>query len=193
MTEGAPMKRKVALSVILQLLVLFLFPLWAEQPVDLGMINRIRDEGFHRSQVMDTAFHLTEVLGPRLTGSPELKAANDWTRQQFESWGLVNAHLEGYPFGRGWSYTAVQTRMMAPRTVPLLALPKAWSPGTNGPVRGEVMRVEIKSEKDFDRNKGKLAGKVLLLEDAGKFEEPDTPAFERYSAAELEKLGDFRI
>ncbi|MEA2603533.1 MAG: hypothetical protein QOF89_4525 [Acidobacteriota bacterium] len=186
------MQRKLIPSAVL-LLVASLLPLAAEEPVDLGMVNRIRGEGLHRSQVMDTAFHLTEVLGPRLTGSPELKAANDWTRQQFESWGLVNAHLEGYPFGRGWSYTAVQTRMVAPRTVPLLALPKAWSPGTNGPVRGEVMRVEIKSEKDFDRYKGKLAGKVLMVENAGKFEEPDTPAFERYSAAELEKLGDFRI
>src|SRR5260370_186367 len=116
------MKRKVALSFIPLLLVLLLLPLWAEEPVDLAMFNRIREEGFPRSQVMDTAFHLTDVLGPRLTGSPELKAANDWTRQQFASWGLVNAHLEGYPFGRGWSYSAVQVRMVAPRTVPLLAL-----------------------------------------------------------------------
>jgi len=187
------MKRKVALSVILQLLVLFLFPLWAEEPVDLGMINRIRDEGFHRSQVMDTAFHLTDVLGPRLTGSPELKAANDWTRKQFESWGLVNAHLEGYPFGRGWSYSAVQVRMVAPRTVPLLALPKAWAPGTNGPVRGEVTRVDFKSEKDFDRYRGKLAGKVLLMEDPEKFEEPENPAFRRLAASDLEKLGAFKV
>jgi carboxypeptidase Q len=186
------MQRKLILSTVL-LLVVSLLPLVAEEPVDLGMVNRIQDEGFHRSHVMDTVFHLTDVLGPRLTGSPELKAANDWTRQQFESWGLVNAHLEGYPFGRGWSYSAVQTRMTSPRTAPLLALPKAWSPGTNGPVRGEVMRLEVKSEKDFDRYKGKLAGKVLLVEDAEKFEEPDTPAFERYSAAELEKLGEFRV
>ncbi|HSS48381.1 MAG TPA: M20/M25/M40 family metallo-hydrolase [Thermoanaerobaculia bacterium] len=187
------MKRKVALSVISLLLALFLLPLWAEEPVDLGMINRIREEGFHRSQVMDTAFHLTDVLGPRLTGSPELKAANDWTRKQFESWGLVNAHLEGYPFGRGWSYSAVQVRMIAPRTVPLYALPKAWAPGTNGPVRGDVMRVDIKSEKDFDRYRGKIAGKVLLIDDAAKFEEPDTPAFRRQSAADLEKAGAFRV
>jgi carboxypeptidase Q len=187
------MKRKVALSVIPLWLVLFLLPLLAEEPVDLGMVNRIREEGLHRSQVMDTAFHLTDVLGPRLTGSPELKAANDWTRKQFESWGLVNAHLEGYPFGRGWSYSAVQVRMVAPRTVPLLALPKAWAPGTNGPVQGEAMRVDIKTEKDFDRYRGKLAGKVLLMDDPAKFEEPDTPPFRRLAAADLEKLGAFRI
>ncbi len=187
------MKRKIALSVIPLLLVLFLLPLSAEEPVDLGMINRIREEGFHRSQVMDTAFHLTDVLGPRLTGSPELKAANDWTRKQFESWGLVNAHLEGYPFGRGWSYSAVQVRMIAPRTVPLYALPKAWAPGTNGPVRGEVMRVQLKSEKDLDRYRGKVAGKVLLMDDLAKFDEPDTPAFRRQTAADLEKTSAFRV
>jgi carboxypeptidase Q len=186
------MKRKLALSVIL-LLVLFLLPLWAEEPVDLGMVNRIREEGFHRSQVMDTAYHLMEVLGPRLTGSPQLKAANEWTRQQFEAWGLVNAHLESYPFGRGWSYSAVQVRMLAPRTVPLLGLPKAWSPGTNGPVQGEALRVDIKSEKDFDRYRGKLAGKVLLVDEPGKFEEPDTPAFRRFSAADLEKLEAYKV
>ncbi len=186
------MLRKLIPSAAL-LFVITVLPLAAQEPVDLGMFGRIRDEGLHRSQVMDTVFHLTDVLGPRLTGSPELKAANDWTRQQFESWGLVNAHLEGYPFGRGWSYTATQTRMTAPRTVPLLALPKAWSPGTNGPVSGEVMRVEIKSDKDFDRYKGKLAGKVLLFEDPVKFQEPETPAFERYTAAGLEELGEARM
>ncbi|MBW8873762.1 MAG: M20/M25/M40 family metallo-hydrolase [Acidobacteria bacterium] len=186
------MKRKLALSIIL-LLVLSLLPVWAEEAVDLGMVNRIREEGFHRSQVMDTAFHLTEVLGPRLTGSPQLKAANDWTRQQFEAWGLVNAHLESYPFGRGWSYSAIQVRMLAPRTVPLLALPKAWSPGTNGPVHGEAQRVDLKSEKDFDRYRGKLAGKVLLVDDPGKFEEPDTPAFRRFSVADLDKLGAYKV
>ncbi|HEX4965968.1 MAG TPA: M20/M25/M40 family metallo-hydrolase [Thermoanaerobaculia bacterium] len=186
------MKRTPALAVLL-LLVLSLLPAWAQEPVDLGMVNRIREEGFHRSQVMDTAYHLTEVLGPRLTGSPELKAANDWTRQQFEKWGLVNAHLESYPFGRGWSYSAVQVRMLAPRTVPLFALPKAWSPGTNGPLKGEAMKVEIKSEKDFDRYRGKLAGKILLTEDPDKFEEPENPAFKRYSATDLEKLAGYRI
>ena len=186
------MKRTLALSILL-LLVLFLLPVWAEEPVDLGMVNRIREEGFHRSQVMDTAYHLTEVLGPRLTGSPQLKAANDWTRQQFEAWGLVNAHLESYPFGRGWSYSAVQVRMLAPRTVPLLGLPKAWSPGTNGPVQGEALRVDVKSEKDLDRYRGKLAGKVLLVDEPGKFEEPDTPAFRRFSATDLEKLEAYKV
>ena len=66
----------------------------AEEPVDLGMVTRIREEGLHHSQVMETVRHLTDVLGPRLTGSPELKAANEWTRQRLADWGLREARLD---------------------------------------------------------------------------------------------------
>lgn len=167
--------------------------LLAEEPVDLGMMTRIRNEGLHRSQVMDTLFHLTDVIGPRLTGSPQLKEANDWTRERFAEWGLSNAHLEGYPFGRGWTFTACEVRMVSPRQVPLLAVPKAWTPGTGGPVRGEALRVKIESEKDLDQYRGKLAGKVLLLDDLQEFKEPEDPPFERYSGEQLAKLGEFDI
>ena len=186
------MTRKLIPSLA-TLLLLPLFPLGAQETVDLGMVNRIRYEGFHHSQVMDTAFHLTEVLGPRLTGSPQLKAANDWTRRQLADWGLANAHLEGYEFGRGWSFSGSQVRMIAPRTALLLALPKAWTPGTRGAVRGEVMRVTVESEKDFDQYRGKLAGKILLNGESRKFEEPEEAAFQRYSADDLEKLAQFEI
>ena len=165
----------------------------AEEPVDLAMMTRIRDEGLHHSQVMDTLFHLTDVIGPRLTGSPQLKEANDWTRRRFEEWGLANAHLEGYRFGRGWTFTACEARMVAPRVSLLFALPKAWSPGTDGPVRGEAMRVKLESEKDFDAYRGKLAGKVLLLDDAREFKEPEDPQFERFSDERLGKVEEFDI
>ncbi len=165
----------------------------AEEPVDLSMMTRIRDEGLHRSQVMETLFHLTDVIGPRLTASPQLKEAYDWTRQRFEAWGLSNVHLEGYPFGRGWTFSACEVRMVSPRELPLIAFPKAWTPGTSGAVRGEVMRVEIKAEKDLEPYKDKLAGKILLLEDAQELKEPEDPQFERYSGEQLEKLEEFEI
>src|SRR6476620_8471630 len=88
--QGALMKRTLVLAV----LALSALPLRAEEPVDLSMMPRIRDEGLHNSQVMDTLFQLTDVIGPRLTGSPQAKQANEWTRDQFTRWGLVNAHLE---------------------------------------------------------------------------------------------------
>lgn len=165
----------------------------AEEPVDLSVMTRIREEGFRRSQVMDTLFHLTDVIGPRLTGSPQLKEANDWTRQRFESWGLSNAHLEGYPFGRGWSFSACEVRMVSPREAPLLALPKAWTPATSGPVRGEVMKAGIKSEEDLEKLKGKVAGKILFIDDPLEIKEPEDPQLKRYSEEDLDKLGDFTI
>jgi hypothetical protein len=183
-------------------------PLLAEEPVDLSMMNRIREEGLHRSQVMETLFQLTDVIGPRLTGSPQLKAANEWTRDQFTRWGLANAHLEGYPFGRGWSFSGCQVRMVAPRTAVLLALPKAWAPGTNGPLRGPVERIKAETPQDLDAYRGKVAGKILLLSDTREFKPPAEPggpktppdlgAFsadlpERYSREDLEKLSTFEI
>src|SRR5512134_1380440 len=75
-----------------------------EEAVDLAMVTRIREEGFASSKVMETAERLTDVLGPRLTGSPRTKEANEWARQQLASWGLTGARLEAWgPFGRGWS------------------------------------------------------------------------------------------
>ena len=187
------MPRKLLLAVLLALAPLPQAPARAEEPVDLSVMTRIRDEGFRRSQVMDTLFHLTEVIGPRLTGSPQLKEANEWTRQRFESWGLSNAHLEGYPFGRGWSFSACEVRMVSPRETPLIALPKAWTPATSGPVRGEVMKAKIESEKDLETLKGKVAGKILFVDDAREFEDPKDPQFRRYSREQLEGLGDFEI
>ncbi len=186
--------RRTLLPVLI--LLVLTSPLRAEEPVDLSMMTRIRDEGFRRSQVMDTLFHLTDVIGPRLTGSPQLKEANDWTRQRFESWGLSNAHLEGYPFGRGWSFSACEVRLVSPREAPLLALPRAWTPATSGPVRGEVMKAKIESEKDLEKLKGKVAGKVLFVDDPRDFkdpEDPKDPQLQRYSREDLDKLGDFEI
>ncbi len=186
------MARKLILIPALALTVSAL-PGRAEEPVDLAMMTRIRDEGLHHSQVMETLFHLTDVIGPRLTGSPQLKQANDWTRGRFAEWGLANPHLEGYRFGRGWTFSACAVRMTAPRVSPLFALPKAWSPGTGGPVHGEAMRVTLEEEKDFEKYKGKLAGKVLLLDAAQSFDEPEDPPFARYSDERLGEVGEFEI
>ncbi len=190
--------------LVLVALALAALPLCAEEPVDLSMMTRIRDEGLHHSQVMDTLYHLTDVIGPRLTGSPQLKAANDWTRDQFTRWGLVNAHLEGYPFGRGWSFSACQVRLVSPRAAVFLAYPKAWTPGTNGPVRGPVIRIKAENPPDLDAYRGKVAGKILLLDDAREFKPPadakappDPESFadqpERYSAEDLERIAGFEI
>jgi carboxypeptidase Q len=190
------MKRTLVLAV----LALSALPLRAEEPVDLSMMTRIRDEGLHHSRVMDTLFHLTDVIGPRLTGSPQAKQANEWTRDQFTRWGLVNAHLEGYPFGRGWSFSACQVRMVSPRPAVLLALPKAWTPGTTGTLRGPVTRVKAETPEELETYRGKVAGKILLLDDAREFKPPADPQAPpesledrsgRYSTTDLEKIAEF--
>lgn len=184
----------MARASVFALILLLVLPLPAStETVDLGMMSRIRDEGLNRSQVMDHIFHLTDVIGPRLTGSPQLKEANEWTRRQLADWGLANARLEGFPFGRGWSFTSCEVRMTSPRTFPILSLPKAWTPGTNGPVRGEVVQAELASEEDLEKQRGKLAGKIVLLDKAAELDKLEDPQFLRHSKEELEKLAEFEI
>jgi hypothetical protein len=164
------------------------------EPVDLEMVNRIRDEGFERSGVMATARGLTEVVGARLTGSPGMRRANEWTRDRLAGWGLGNAHLEPWgPFGRGWSFDRASVHLVEPFQLPLIALPQAWTPGTDGPVRGEAVRVALESEEDLEKHRGKLAGKVLLLDEARELRDWDGPVVEQYDEDELAGLGDFEI
>ena len=166
----------------------------AQEPVDLEMVNRIRQEAFHHSQVMDILGHLTEDIGPRLTNSPQMAQANAWTQEKFKGWGLANVHDEAFDdFGRGWEFSESSVEMLAPRTAPLYALPKAWTPGTNGPVEGEVMRVSIKTRKDLDQYKGKLRGRILLLDDARAYKPGTEADWQRYDAAGLAELQGFAL
>src|ERR1051325_5062866 len=126
-------------------------------------IERIKDEGMNRSQVMQTLSYLSDVIGPRLTASPGMKRSNEWTRDQLTKWGLQNAHLEAWgPFGRGWTLKRFSAQVTDPLTIPLIAYPKAWSPGTGGPITAPVIYVDAKDEADLQRFKGKLKGAIVL-------------------------------
>src|SRR2546423_3091883 len=126
-------------------------------------IAKIRDEGLNRSQAMQTLSYLSDVIGPRLTASPGMKRANEWTRDQLTKWGLQNAHLEPWgPFGRGWSLKRFSAQVTEPLTIPLIAYPKAWSPGLATPLTAEVVYVDARSEADLEKFKGKLNGKIVL-------------------------------
>jgi hypothetical protein len=164
----------------------------AEEPVDLDAVTKIRDQGFHHSQVMDLAWHLTEAIGPRLTGSPQLKEANEWTKATMEEWGL-EGRLEGYDFGRGWGMERVQVRMLRPYVQPLEALPEAWSPETDGPVRGKVVRADLESEEDLEKWRGQLGGTFVILEDEQKLEQIERDLFERWDGKSLQELEEFDI
>jgi hypothetical protein len=126
-------------------------------------IQRIRDEGLNRSQVMQTLNQLTNVIGPRLTNSPNMRRANEWTRDTLAKWGLVNAKLEPWgAFGRGWVLKKFSADVVEPQAFPLNAYPKAWSPATSGPLTGEVVYVDAKDEQGLQKFKGQLRGKVVL-------------------------------
>ncbi len=126
-------------------------------------IGRIREEGLNRSQVMATLSYLTDVIGPRLTGSPHLKRAHEWTRDKLTSWGLTNAQIEpwGY-FGRGWSLQSFSAQIVQPYAIPLIGAPKAWSPGWDQPLVADVRLVEARSEADLEKYKGKLKATIVL-------------------------------
>lgn len=130
--------------------------------LDYQMLGRIREEGMQRSQVMDIISWLSDVKGPRLTGSPGFREAGDWTIETLKKWGMANVHYEPWAFGRGWSLERFSAHMIAPQIQPLIGYPKAWSPGTNGVVTGEVVQVLIATPADFDKYRGKLRGKIVL-------------------------------
>ena len=134
------------------------------EALDYDAIYRIKDEALNRSQVMETLSYLTDVHGPRLTNSPNMRAAADWTKKRLESYGLANVALEAWgPFGRGWVNERMLATMTAPQTFPLLAFPKAWTPGTNGLVKGDAVLAVIEKADDFKKFEGKLKGKIVLV------------------------------
>lgn len=167
----------------------------AEEPVDWDVVNQIRDEGFHRSEIMDTIKHLTDTIGPRITNSPQQREASKWTRQKLEDYGLKNAETENWgEFGRGWSFTRSDIQLIEPISIPLFALPKAWTPGTDGPVQGEVVRATIKEEEDFEKYRGKLEGKIVLVSAPRKPGVDDEHTIvDRYTIEDLCELEEFPI
>ncbi|TDI61063.1 MAG: M28 family peptidase [Alphaproteobacteria bacterium] len=179
--------------VFLGILVGFNASALAEEQIDLDVINQIRDEGFNHSEVVETLRHLTDEIGPRLTGSPQMKAANDWTLAKFEEWGLKNGTLQPYEFGRGWTVEKSHVRMITPRADQLYAFPFAWTVGTGGPISGEVVLAKIESEEDFENYQGQLEGKIVFFDEADYWNEPSNNVFHRLTDEELEEAKDFPL
>ncbi|HEY1964456.1 MAG TPA: M20/M25/M40 family metallo-hydrolase, partial [Acidobacteriaceae bacterium] len=164
----------------------------AVEKLDLNAYARIREEGIAHSHVMELASALDDDIGGRLTGSPNMQKANDWTRDQLTRMGLVNAHLEDWgEFGMGWQQLNTWVRMTAPDTAPFIAQATPWSPSTTGAVSGAAVNVVIDDEKDFDKYKGKLSGKIVLLGEMRDVPPVDKPLFERYTDKDLEELAAY--
>jgi hypothetical protein len=136
------------------------------EKLDYATLGRIRDEGLNRSQVMDHISWLSDVYGPRLTGSPGLQQASEWAMKRLTGWGLANVHQERWAFGKGWSLVRFSAHLVEPQVQPLIGFPHEWSSGTRGPVTADVVRAQIASEADFAQYRGKLAGKIVLAQPA---------------------------
>jgi carboxypeptidase Q len=166
----------------------------AQEKADLDAISKIRYEGFHNSKIMEIASGLMDQIGPRLTGSPNMNKANEWTRAKLQEFGMVNSHLEAWgPFGRGWSNEYVNVRMVSPDTATLIAYSKAWTPGTDGVVKGKVVRVNITSPQDIEKYRGKLAGKVVLYGDDPELKPSADPLYERLNEKSLADIENYQI
>ncbi len=161
------------------------------EPVDLNAVYLIKREGLDRSQIMDVMSWLTDVYGPRLTGSPNLQAAADYASGQFRDWGLSNiAHEVWGEFGPGWTNDRFYGHALEPQAYPLVGYPKAWTPSTAGAVTAEAVRVTIETDADFDKYRDQLTGKFVLTAAV-----PDAPALfeapaQRYTDAELAALAE---
>ncbi len=158
---------KLAAFVLTFLLVLIALPLVGQitsEKVDLDAIYKIKDEGLNRSQVMTTLSYLTDVYGARLTGSPQIKAAGEWTKTKLNEWGLSQVNLETWgPFGRGWTNDKFYARVLSTSSFPVTAYPKAWTPGTNGMVTADVVAAVITNDQDFEKFRGQLRGKYVMI------------------------------
>jgi len=125
---------------------------WAQsEPFDFDIVNKIRDQGFNHSQVMEYTGYLSDVIGSRLPAPPAMRAANDWTLEMFNEFGLENVHLEGFEFGPGWTRIKSTVLMTAPTMQQLQAMPMSWLPGTDGAIRGDAILAELDSKQDFEK------------------------------------------
>ncbi len=151
-------------------------------------LNRVIDEGLNHSQVMQTAQHLTDQIGGRMTNSPQMRQAEAWTADQFRAWGLANVRKDGFPFGRGWSIVSSFVRMTAPRPIMLTSIPIAWTPPTNGTISAPIIVAPMKKERDFATWRGKLAGKIVLVSLPTNGSEPGEAPFQRLKSEDIAKL-----
>ncbi|WP_345954452.1 M20/M25/M40 family metallo-hydrolase [Mucilaginibacter sp. PAMB04168] len=161
----------------------------AQEAVDQAIVQKIRNEGLKNSQVMKTAFYLTDVAGPRLSGSPGLKNAQNWAVKELQSYGLVNAKLEPWgKFGKGWQVNKNYAAITVPYYHAIIAIPKAWTSSTKGLIKGDVVLVKVDTLTDLAKYKGQLGGKIIVFDQANALVRSKNPDASRYTDEELAKM-----
>jgi carboxypeptidase Q len=167
-------------------------PASSKPPVDGSLLNRISDQGFNHGEVVETAQYLADHIGGRMTNSPAMRTAEQWTQERFKAWGLKNVRAEAFDFGRGWWIESSRVRMLSPRVLELRAIPIAWTPATHGAISAPVVVAPMRTEKDFPDWKGKLAGKIVLVSWPEPLEEDGAAPFRRLDEGSIAKYDKYR-
>jgi len=168
-------------------------PCVGAEKIDLEAIHRIKSEAFENSQVMDHAFYLSEVYGPRLTASTNFQAAGDWVVQRLGQWGLESVHREPWQFGRSWQASRAVVQLVEPQATTLIGVAGPWTPGTNGPVKSDAVYAPMPGmeagagelDKYIEKYKGKLKGKIVLVSQPSEVAQETRPASRRWTDEEL--------
>ena len=184
---------KVFRNLILMtvLITAFAFSAQDQEPVYWDVVDKIMEEGFKNSHIMEDVGYMTDVFGPRLAKSPGYLAAAKWAKKKFEEYGLENVHLDTYEFGVGWNLEYTSVHMMSPQYMPIIAYPQAFSSPTKGKVRGPVVYInfqEITSEADLAKYKGKLRNAIIFTQPKQKMYLRWTPESRLYSEEQLDGM-----
>lgn len=179
--------------VILYTVIVLAFPSFvfaqSQQP-DEALIGKLRKEGIEESRVMEILSMLTDMNGPRLTNSAGYKKAAEYAKRTLESWGVENVHFDEWDhvFGKGWELRKFSLASIEPMYSPLIAFPKAWSPGVKGTLKAQAVYLDIEKESDLEQYKGKLKGKIVLF----SLPSPVRPSFKadawRHADSTLEEM-----
>jgi carboxypeptidase Q len=172
-------------------LILLVSSVQAQEPVYWDVFQKIMEEAFEHSQVMENASWLTDVFGPRNFKTPSYHAACEWAKKRLIEYGLTNARLEPYKFGNGWDIDYVSVHMVAPQYMPIVAYPAAWSAGTEGKIRVHVIYInfdELISEADLDQYRGKLRNAIIFMRPKQKITPHFEPMATRFTDEQLDEI-----
>jgi carboxypeptidase Q len=169
----------------------------SQEKVYWDVVQKIRDEGFKRSKVLETASYLTDVYGPRLAHSPSYNAAAEWAKSRLEGFGLENVHLEKWgEFGLGWENEYTSVHMIKPRYMPIIAYPNSWTSGTNGKIKGQAVHIaflELEGKEDLDEFRGKMKNAIVFTAPERKMHLNFNPDAKRYTEEDLDELAETTI
>jgi hypothetical protein len=192
--QEAAMARSRSILIGFLFLVLLALPSVAQIQPNSSVpdaLAKIREEGIGHSQVMRITSYLTDVSGPRLTNSPNIKVAAQWVLGKMNEWGIANARLESWgPFGRGWSNEHFDAAMVKPYHLNIIGSPKAWTPGTNGIITGDVVIGVVTTQADIEKYRGKLRGKFVLANAPREFTAQFQPNATRYTDEQLQAMSN---